>query len=112
MKLGKIEYKKFNLTDEDYQNIYDMYKGDTMQKEIGVKYKLSPSKVMSVMNQISNIELQKKKIFGSIIEEKQLEPESWKRLCFPVDNDATIGNVVIKNKRLIQDGVDITENYF
>lgn len=112
MKLGKIEWKRYGLTDEQYQDIYELLQ-TSYHSAISEKYKLSYSKTHQVVNQIHNIVAQKKKELHSIIEQQpEYQTSSWKELLFPVDNGATIGNVIIKNKKIIQDGVDITENYY
>lgn len=111
MKLGNIQWKRYGLSDEDYQDIYELLQ-TSYHSAVSQKYKLSYSKTHQVVNQIHNIVAQKKKELQIIIEQQpEYQTSSWKELLFPVDNDATIGNVVIKNNRLIQDGKDITKNY-
>jgi hypothetical protein len=111
MKLGKIEWKRYGLSDEQYQEIYELLQ-NSYHSAITEKYKLSYSKTHQIVNQIHNIVAHKKKELHIILEQQpEYKTTSWKELLFPIDNGATIGNVVIKNNRLIQDGIDITNNY-
>lgn len=111
MKLGKIEYKRYGLTDQDYQDIYELSQNN-IHTVIREKYNLTYSKTNQLMNQINNLVAQKKKDLHIIIESQaDYQTSSWKELLLPVNNEATIGTVFFKNKRLIHDGKDITDNY-
>jgi hypothetical protein len=113
MKLGTIQHKKYKLTDDQYQEIYEMYKGAIMLKDIGEHFNLSHSRIVSVISQINSIVIEKHIKFHKIMEQQTPDKDlsSFRDMFFPCDNHPTVGTVVIKDGEIIHDGNNVTEQF-
>ena len=113
MRLLNIENKKFGLTYQEYEGIYEMFKAAKMYGEIADKFKITRSQVSAVINQINTYIIIQQKQICKILYEKATSDEiaSYKDLIFPIDNEPMVGNVVIKDGKIIHDGNDITNKF-
>ncbi len=113
MQLGKMEYKRYRLTDEQYQEIFEMFKKAKTNQEIADAFKLNKQQISAVLSQINSTLIAKRIRFHKIIEEQTPDKDlsSIRDMMFPCDNKPTVGTVVIKNGEIIHDGNNVTDEF-
>lgn len=113
MQLGKIEYKRYKLTDEQYQGIYDLFKKNKTNQEIADAFKLNKQQVSVILSQINSVIISKRIRFHKIILDTTPDKDlsSVKDLMFPCDNEPTVGTVIIKDGEIIHDGNNVTDKF-
>jgi len=114
MKVGNIENKKFGFTYKDYETIYDLYKEQKKFIEIADIMDTTHSRIAAVIGQINAYIIAEEKKLNKLLYDKEEFNKigsSYKELIFPADNEATVGNVVVKDGKIIHDGEDITVKF-
>lgn len=113
MKLGKVDYKKYKLTDDDYQQIHEMFKEAKTHQDIADKFNLTRQNVSAILSQINSIIISKRIRFYKIMEEQTPDKDlsSIRDMFFPCDNHPTVGTVIIKDGEIIHDGNNVTDQF-
>lgn len=108
-----MEYKRYRLTDEQYQDIFEMSKQAKTNQEIADAFKLNKQQISLVLSQINSAIIAKRIRFHKIMEEQTPDKDlsSFRDMFFPCDNHPTIGTVVIKDGEIIHDGNNVTEQF-
>jgi hypothetical protein len=111
-KLINLENLKFGYSIEQYEHIYDMYKKAKQLNDIATELEIPYSRVASVISQINAHLISRRKIIGKIYENPVLEEySSYKDLLLEVDEEPSVGSVVVVDGRIIHKDSDITNNY-
>ena len=106
--VNKITPKKFNLTANDYDLIYMLFKDNMSNIDIAKRLKLSTGQVSIVLSQIVTYIQVQKKHYDVMIAEKNFKlagESSIKDLYLPVDEEATIGSVKVINNKIYHNGI-------
>jgi hypothetical protein len=114
MKVGNIENRKYGFSYKQYERIYDLYKDNKTYNEIASIVGTTHSRVSAVLSHINSVIIAEEKKLNKMLFDKDEfkgRGSSFKELIFPADNEPTIGNVVIKDGKIIQDGEDITVKF-
>jgi hypothetical protein len=111
-KLFNIENLKFGLSHKQYEQIYEMYKEAKLLHDIANEMKMPYSRIAGVVGHINAHIISRQKMIGKIYENPLSEEvASYKDLLLEVDDEPTIGSVVIVDKKILHNNIDITNKY-
>lgn len=111
-KLGNIENLKFGYSIEQYEQIYEMYKEAKLLHDIATEMELPYSRVAAVISHVNAYLISRQRMIGKIYENPIFEEySSYKDLLLEVDEEPSVGSVVVIDGKIFHKEKDITNNY-